>query len=642
MAVTLLGVALLAVSCSASEPKFSITEYLELTDGDAIYPNAEQIAMLESVIPDESYIPFSTIEDREYWDTIAASAQGQEYIAKATELLEREPEVPISDEIYVRANLEGNRGIYKPRYYRTMDRLEHFLLAECMVNDGTFIPQIETYSRAIMEMKSWLHPNHDDRENGVLYGKRVSIDLGARKFGFVLSLVDVTLGDKLSAEVSSQIREQLQWRITNSYLASCKGEDSVGNTWIRATSNWNSVCTSGSVLSIITSSQDKAERVAAIGSAINSMKHYLSGFGADGYCSEGIGYWNYGFGHYLYLAEILYDYTDGEIDLYAFDNPEKLKNVANFPANFQIHDGFYAPFADSGTSVPYGTDNFAYLMSAKHYGANKPIYYTPDESVFTIIGWRDAPQAVDAKDESEYLSSLNNSSSYTYFDDQGIVISRGTQSDKFSVSIKAGHNAENHNHSDVGSYFILLGSDIVAGDIGAPSYVAGAFHPENPSRSSWGHPVPRINNTLQSNGRKFEGKVTSTQFNEDVDMATIDIKSAYELPMIQTLERTMVNDKSGAGEITISDSFSASEPVTFGTAVTVNVDYQIEDGNIILNTGNHKVKVEITAEGGDIQIKDERIMVEKLRSGRKSYRIGIDFTEPLTNGAITVKYTPII
>ncbi len=624
-----------AISCSTANPTLDIDGYLSMTQGRDIYPTAEQMALLEAVIPDESYVPIPTIEQREYWNAIAQSEDGAAYLALAREYLTREPEIPITDEIYRRANLEGNRQIYKPRYYRTMERLEAFIAAECMVNDGTFMPQIETYCRAIMDMKSWLHPNHDDKENSVLEGKRVAIDLGARKFGLLLALVESTLVDRVSPELLAEIRVQLQWRITDSYLASCRGEDKVGNNWIRATSNWNSVCTSGSVFTVMVSSQDKAERVAAIGSAINSMAHYLSGFGEDGYCSEGIGYWNYGFGHYLYLAEILHDYTDGAIDLFAFNNSEKLKNVANFPENYKIHGNYYSPFADSSTSVADGTDNFAYLMAAHYYGAQKPTYFTPDELVQRVIGWDYAQGSVAPRSEGDALPA------YTYFDDQGIVISRAEQQGDFSIAIKAGHNAENHNHSDVGSYYIMLGDDTVAGDIGAPSYVAGAFSPNNPSRSSWGHPVPRINNTLQSNGRQYKGTVTATRFAQGSDMATLDIKAAYELPVIESLERVMLNQKGDGAEVTITDSFKASEPVTFGTAVMVNVDYEIKGNTIILKTDNHRVKVDITAEGGDIKLKDERVEVEKLRSGRKSYRIGVDFTKSLASGSITVKYTAL-
>lgn len=636
-ALSILALAVVMVGCAQQE-KFTIESYLALSQEGQIYPTAEQIALLDKVIPEGNYTPFEKAENREFWDAFAQSPNGEQALRTAYGLLELEPEVPISDETYRRANLEGNRGIYKPRYYRTMDRLEYFLLAECMLNDGTFIPQIETYSRAILAMKSWVHPNHDDKDNGVLEGRRYHIDLSARKFSFVLALVDVILGDKIDSQLSDDINEQIQRRVINTYLESCQ-EDTLrpeNNNWIRNTNNWNSVCTSGTILTSLISEPNRDRRVAAIGSALNSMAIYMAGFGADGYCSEGVGYWNYGFGHYLFLAEILHEYTDGAIDLFAFDNPEKMVKVANFPEKFEIQNGFFAAFSDGSTFVTKGGDNFAYLMAAREYGSRKPTYFRGDESVQNMIGWR--ADSAEYIDESGVPAPLP---AYTYFDAQGIIISRGNQADKFSVAIKAGHNGENHNHCDVGSYNILLESDFIAGDIGAPSYVAGAFHPDNPARSSWGHPVPRINNTLQSVGIDFKGEVLGSAFSEGQDSATFNLKDAYEIPALRTLERVMVNDKSGNGAITITDSFTAREDVTFGTAVMVNVDYKIVGNDIILTSDNYKVKVEITAQGGKIALKDEIVPVEKLRSGRKSYRIGVDFTEPLKSGSILVKYTPI-
>ncbi len=628
------------ISCStppkeAAPTKLDIKAYLEAGEQGAIYPSEQQLDMLSALIPDRTYIPIPTIDDRQFWDSLARTENGKRHLAEAYELIDKIPEVPITDEIYRKANKEGNRAIYKPRYYRTMDRLEKFILAECIENRRKFLDQIEIHSHAILSMKSWLHPNHDDSENSVLEGKRMAIDLGARKFGLVLALADVTLKDRVPPELRKKINGHLKRRITDSYLASCAEENPVSNSWIRSTSNWNSVCTSGSVFTIIVNAQDKMERTVAIGSALNSMEYYLSGFGEDGYCSEGTGYWNYGFGHYLYLAEILYDYTDGMIDLFEFDNPEKLKRVASFPRLFQIHDGLYAPFADGVTSVAVGTDNFAYLMAAKHYGANKPTYFMPDESVATVIGWRDAAEFVDPSGNIPPLPPA------THFDDFGIVISRGTAPTPISIAIKAGHNAENHNHSDVGSYYIVFGEEGVAGDIGAPSYMAGAFDDDNPARSSWGHPVPRVNGELQSNGIEFKGEVTSTSFTEDLDIAKLNIKEAYKNPQLQFLERTMTNEKAGAGQITITDEFKASEAIDFGTAIMVNVDYKIRGDQIIINSGKHSVRVVVEAEGGEIKITDEVVPVEHLRSGKRSYRIGIDFTEPLLEGKISVKYLPI-
>ncbi len=632
-------IGVLFLSCSnikSQSATLDINAYLAAADGEHIYPTPQQMEMLKKVIPNKTFQPAPSASDRSYWDRIANTEQGKEYIQEAISFLDRKPEVPISDEIYRRANKEGNRGIYKPRYYRTMDRLEKFTLAECMENTGRFIPQIEEYVDSILAMKSWMHPNHDDNENSVMEGKRVSIDLGARKFGLVLSLADVLLENKLSEDTRKNIAEHLKWRITDSYLNSCQKKADVSNKWIRATSNWNSVCTSGSLFTTIVSSDNNDKRIAAIGCALNSMVFYLSGFGDDGYCSEGTGYWEYGFGHYLYLAEMLYDYTNKKINLYEFNDPDKLNNVANFPHNFQIHKGMYSPFSDGVTRVKPGQTNFAYYMAAKYYGSSKPTKFVSDESVQDILAWNDPEFFAPSEEEIKELPN------YTYFDDMGIVISRGQQEVPFSIAMKAGHNAENHNHMDVGSYVLVLGEDYISGDIGAPSYIAGAFSDKNPARSSWGHPVPRIDNILQSKGIEFKGTVKQAEFSKEMDNVTIDLIKAYELPSLKKLERNMVNDKSGRGTVTITDTFEADQPVIFGTAVMVNVDYDVIDDNIVMiYSENQKVKVEILSEGGKVKIKDEVVPVKHLRSGKTSYRIGIDFIKPVNKGSITVKYTPV-
>ncbi|PIB34909.1 hypothetical protein BFP72_05620 [Reichenbachiella sp. 5M10] len=633
----LLGLMALALySCAPQEQTpLDIAEYLSLADSAAIHPNAQQLDRLKGLVPEEAFQPAPDYTDRGYWKDFAKTDLGQYYLSQAAELIDKKPEVPISDEIYRRANREGNRGIYKPRYYRTMDRLEKYILAECMENQGRYLDPIVEHTQAILAMKSWLHPNHDDKDNTVLEGKRVSIDLGARKFALVLALADAVLTDQLPATLRQEIGTQLQWRITDSYLQSTKELEPESNKWIRSTSNWNSVCTSGTLFGIMVTSDSQEERLQAIGSAINSMRYYMSGFGDDGYCSEGTGYWSYGFGHYLYLAEILYDYTDGKIDLFTFDNPQKLRKVANFPETYQIHPGLYAPFSDGVTRVK-SEHNFAYVMAAKYYGSQKPSYFQPDEAVQSIVLGADYQNYI--SDQAAEVSLPD----HTYFDDYGIIISRGQQEQPLSIAIKAGHNAENHNHSDVGSYVIALGDQLPAGDIGAPSYTAGAFAPTNPARSSWGHPVPRIDGQLQSNGIEYAGQITMTEFGDQVDRAEMNLLPAYEVEGLQQLTRRMSNDKSGQGEIEIADSFVASRPLTFGTAIMTLGEYQIiDDSTVILTENGARLKAVVTAVGGEFNLSGEQVPVEHLREGAPAYRIGVDMVEPLTRGEFIVKYSPL-
>lgn len=633
----LAGITLLTASCMTAKNSQSldISEYLSKADEGMIYPSVEQLEMLRAFMPEATYQPAPPISDRTFWDKIAEkeSAQGIAEVALAS--LGQKPEVPISDEIYRRANKEGNRGIYKPRYYRTMEVLEKAVIAECIENEGRYIPQINEHLEAIMAMKSWLHPNHDP-QNAVLEGKRVAIDLGARKFGSVIMLASVLLEDRLTEEMHAKISDQIDWRIIESYLKSCRGEDKKGNSWIWGTSNWNSVCTGGTVFSTLTAAEDPEVRLAVLGSAINSMKFYLSGFGDDGYCSEGIGYWNYGFGNYLYLAQTIYDYSDGAIDLFRFDNPEKMHRVGNFPINFEIQQDIYPCFSDGASRIKEGSDNYAYILSAKNYGARKPTYSRPEGMTMMLQEWAD-PVSYVATDQEAVELPL-----HTYYDDYGIVISRGGQEVPFSIAIKAGHNEENHNHMDVGSYVMVLADDhIMCGDLGSPPYQAGSFSKNHPVRASWGHPVPRVDGKLQSFGREFRGKVIATDFSETSDRAVVDIKEAYEVPSLEKLIRTMENNKSGNGTITITDTFTASEPIEFGTAIMTHGAYEIVDSStVLLSREGRSIKVHISAEGGAFKIVDEEVIVKAIRYADQAFRLGIDFKDKLKSGTIKMVFTP--
>ncbi len=623
---------LTGIGLAVAEVPLNIGDYLRLGTSAQIYPSVEQLQMLRPLVPEARFQPAPSISDRDYWGQVAASPSGRAWLQQAQADFDQPPEVPISDEIYREANLKGSRSMYKPRYYRTMERLEKFMLAECMENTGRYLPRIELYLRAIMDMKSWLHPNHDDRENSDLEGRRVSIDLGARKFGSDLALAEVLLGDKLPDALRGELSAQVKRRIIDSYFKSCRGEVE-NNKWIRSSNNWNSVCTSGSVFVAITMAETAEERAIAVGCALNSMRAYLDGFGDDGYCSEGVGYWRYGFGHYLYLAQILSDYTGGRIDLFAFDDPEKIRRIAAYPQNAEIQHGFYPTFSDTSVRSSGDEASFAGLMTAQRYGMPYRFDAVQEDAVEQLIVWAMVELPVQTGEAKLPPSSL--------FEDVGMVVSRGGQDVPFSVAFKAGHNAENHNHSDVGSYTLILGDKWVAGDLGGLSYVAGAFDSDNPGRSSWGHPVPRVDGQLQSNGRSFRGRIMEHTFTAASDRVVMDLKPAYEVPALATLIRTLENDRAGDGAVTVRDQFSAATPIRFGTAITTLAKYRIaDDQTILLQLGDREVRVAVTSSGEGVKITAEPVPVRI--SGGAATRIGLDLVESSSQGFIELHYLPSV
>ncbi|MHA7943867.1 hypothetical protein ACJOV8_012400 [Formosa sp. 3Alg 14/1] len=79
-----------------------------------------------------------------------------------------------------------------------MTRSERFMLAECIENQGRFLLQILMCLKAFLNMKSWIHPNHNNESNDVLEGESMDMELGSRQFGSDLALAEVLIRDKLS------------------------------------------------------------------------------------------------------------------------------------------------------------------------------------------------------------------------------------------------------------------------------------------------------------------------------------------------------------------------------------------------------------------------------------------------------------
>ena len=66
--------------------------------------------------------------------------------------------------------------------------------------------------------------------------------------------------------------------------------------------------------------------------------------------------------------------------------------------------------------------------------------------------------------------------------------------------MKGGHNAEMHNHNDVGSYTVVIGDQPVLADPGTEIYTKRTFTEhryDSPVLNSYGHPVPVIGGQLQ-------------------------------------------------------------------------------------------------------------------------------------------------
>jgi hypothetical protein len=239
----------------------------------------------------------------------------------------------------------------------------------------------------------------------------------------------------------------------------------------------------------------------------------------------------------------------------------------------------------------------------------------------------------------------------TWFEQAGVLIGRpapGSPS-RLGVALKGGHNAEHHNHNDVGSYVVVVGNRPILLDPGAETYTARTFSArryESKLLNSFGHPVPVVAGQLQRTGRAAEAQVLRTEFTDPADTLELDLTSAYDCPELKTLRRTFVYSREGAGGLTVTDAVEFNSPQTFGTALILRGHWEQrtpapqEPGKarVLIRDGEEAVQVDIDAAGQAFTLQAEEIRED---APVIPTRLGINLIQPVAAAVVTVKITPV-
>jgi hypothetical protein len=639
--------------------------------GEAIDQN--RIEYITTLLPEKPAGFGSPIADRDAWEKLAQNDSFQNIIIEAENLLQTPiPEQP--DDLYLDFSRTGNRTRWQRVSGRRRGRVRTLTLAECLENKGRFIPAFEEIIRVLCSERTWVMPAHDSKLTN-FNGTSIDIDLGSSALAWSLATADYLLADKLSPEIRRLIRENLDRRIFEPYQDMVLGKRDK-NWWMTGTNNWNAVClagVTGSALAVINSPHQRAFFIAA---AENYSKNFLDGFTDDGYCSEGLGYWNYGFGHYIMLSEMIYQATNGKVDLL---QNSKAKQAATFGSNIEIINGVYPAFADCSINaqpssklmyfvsrryglglrsweqinpVSAGGSLYQSMMYSFPNSASRPVPSLPQGILWTTGGARALPSQVASQGPGIR----------SWFNQAGVLISRPgpnsssrpvpslTGGARLAVALKGGHNQEHHNHNDVGSFVVVLKDKPLLLDPGGEIYTARTFSSrryESNVLNSFGHPVPVVAGKLQQTGRQAQGPVISQSFTDSTDTLVLDISSAYDVPELKKLERKFVYSRTGSGSLCVTDEVSFSQPCEFGTAlITFDSWKQSSPRSLIVYDSQEALQVDIKVTGADFEIQPETIQEDvsaspqdALRQKRPT-RLGINLTRPVTHALVSITIAP--
>jgi hypothetical protein len=579
------------------------------------------------------------INKRSVWEGLAEKESFERIVAEAEKLMQSPvPEQP--DDLYLDFSRTGNRTRWQRVSGRRRRRVRTFALAECLENKGRFLPAFEEIVRLLCAERTWVMPAHDSSLTN-FHGKSVDIDLGSSSLGWSLATADYLLGDKLSPGTRRLIRDNLDRRIFQPYRDMASGKRKK-NWWMTGTNNWNAVClagVTGAALAVIDSPDDRALFIAA---AENYSENFLEGFTEDGYCSEGLGYWNYGFGYYIMLSEAIYQATGGKLDIL---QNEKVKQAATYSSRIEIINSVYPAFADCSIRAE-PSSRLMYFIS-RRFGLGlrsweqfDPVY--AGGSLYQSMMYS-FPNSASRKPPAQNASEGPNIRSW--FENAGVLICRpaANSASHLAVALKGGHNNEHHNHNDVGSFVVVLDDKPLLIDPGGEVYTARTFSRrryESNVLNSFGHPVPMVNGKLQRTGRRASGRIVTHDFTKDVDALLLDISSAYDVPELEKLQRKFVYSRQDSGSLTVIDEVVFSKPCDFGTAlITFDKWQQLSESSLVVREQDRALRIDIEVEGADFKIQPE-IIEEDLSGRRLPTRLGINLTKPVLRAVVILTIRP--
>ena len=622
LALFLLAAAFLAVAQAAEAPL-----------------DAERVRAVAALLPERPEGLGRPIADRAAWARLAAEPACEALRTRADGFLQTPlPEQP--DDLFLEFSRTGNRTHWQKVCGERRGGLAPLVLAECLEAKGRYLPAIEELVNALCAERTWVMPAHDSKLDN-FNGKAVDIDLASSALGWHLATADYLLGDRLSADARGRLRENVRKRVLEPYRLMFTGARKP-NWWMLTTNNWNAVCLAGVTGAGLAQLESREERAEFVVAAEKYSRNFLAGFTPDGYCSEGLGYWNYGFGNFVLLAETVRRATGGGLDLLA--RPEA-KMPAAFAARIQIANGIAPAFADCAVNARPAHSTMVFLN--RRFGLGLSQYDQPDpkstlgdlsEGLLSAFPAEAAPAVQTAGGAAAGVEIR------TWFDSAGILIGRPRPDTpcKMAVALKGGHNAEHHNHNDLGSYVVVCGERPVLLDPGAETYTARTFSNrryESKLLNSFGHPVPVVAGQLQRDGRAAEAKVLRTELTDKSDLLDLDLAAAYPVPDLASLRRTFVYSREGAGSLTVTDRVEYKTPQTFGTAlVTLGHWQHLEDGALLIYNVDEAVRVEIDAGGAAFTVKAEEIRED---APVVPTRLGIDLAQPVTAATVTMKITPM-
>lgn len=538
------------------------------------------------------------------------ATQYEKEVREISDQLREEKMPALSRTLFDEYEINGNRLRYEAVYFKRREFLSAFGLASIIWHKREDIQKLEYVIGEICSEGCWALSAHVKRLEDPNW--RMTIDLTASETGHTLAQMYALLQDELSEETKKLIKTEVSRRILIPFMKA----KAPAYWWEDATNNWNAVCCGNIGSTAIFLLEDGAEKeklLSRIRYAIET--YYLEGFGADGACTEGLGYWGYGFMNMVVFA-MDQRALDPTYDLMAFEKTEK---IAHFQEKCYFAHGRTISFSDGSGKGKYPMGLTCCLADLyRDIRFPDPVYargFTGDRcwnwnELYT--GWRWTKQ---------YLEDVENGiveapkplagSGVEFLPDAEWCILRGEHNT--AVVAKGGNNDEPHNHNDVGSFFYLVDGEALLDDLGSGEYTKKYFSNQRYEifcTRGLSHNIPVIGGSDQKAGSEYRADAFEVR---DGNTILISFAKAYGVENLQKLSRKLTFEER-SGMLTVEDhaeckaKISVFENLVTRYPVTVEQDEKNQTDAkeyLVIHGERHKLIITVSKKIGTFHIQKE-------------------------------------
>lgn len=602
----------------------------------------------------EAWQPYPTASDRAAWEQLPADTRTLLVTQAEAHHGLAWPELPAT--LFMEYGRDGNRSRYEERHFARRHALTALVLGECVEGQGRFLDDISNGVWALGEESFWGVPAHSFSPNfpgtplpDTSY--RV-VDLFAAETGALLAWTHYLLGPRLAAVtpvLTDRIAREAQERILRPYREI--------DTWWwfgqdphRTVNNWNPWINSNVLTVNLLLEPDAAQREATVRRAITSLDAFLNVYHDDGGCDEGTSYWGRAGASLFDCLDLLSSASGGKLD--AFQLP-LVREIGRYIYRMHIGDSWYVNFADGGAKAPleselvyrYGQRIGDPLLMAQGASALGRAPRRPNRAM--SLG-RLLPALFDtATLDPDTPPPLVREA---WLPGIAVLTAReaaGRTAGLF-LAAKGGHNAESHNHNDVGNFIVALDGHPVLIDIGVETYTRKTFSAQRYdiwTMQSAYHNLPVIDGHQQSAGRACQARDVAADLTDDHAQLTLDLAPAYPAEAgVRRWQRTVRLERGAKSRIVLVDDYDlarAPGSLTLHLIASGAVDAS-QPGVLRCASPTRDLLVHYDARTFSPTVEEIDITDARLQPvwGERIYRVILAAREPQQQGAWTLTIVP--